>query len=64
MNEGLEQVTCAEPGCTNTIKNHAWGKIKSDWFFQKDGRSWCTQHIPDWVTEWRQRTQQNIRGIE
>lgn len=47
-------VSCADKHCNKTIKNHRWGKIKADqWFHQKDGTSWCPDHIPEWVTEWR-----------
>jgi hypothetical protein len=51
---------CAHPGCTATIPNHAWGRIKSDWFQQKDGLIWCTQHIPEWVAEWRARKKEAV----
>lgn len=51
-----EYVTCAEEGCDEKIKNHAWGKIKaSEWFQQQDGTVWCPKHIPEWVEEWRKR---------
>jgi hypothetical protein len=47
---------CSEPTCDKTIKNHMWGKIKAEgWFFQKDDKQWCPDHIPDWVEEWRAR---------
>lgn len=46
--------TCAAEGCTNKYANHRWGKTKADdWFHQKDGTSWCPNHIPDWVAGWR-----------
>lgn len=50
-NDGL--VHCAEPDCEATIKSHAWGKIKSGWFFAKDGASFCAEHTPEWVAGWR-----------
>lgn len=46
---------CSHAGCTATIPGHAWGRIKSDWFFQKDGRQFCPEHTPDWVAMWRAR---------
>lgn len=47
---------CAEPDCTRTIKNHAWGRIKADnWFQQKDGKVWCPDHRPEWYAAWRAR---------
>lgn len=58
---------CASVGCDNSFMPHAWGAIKSHdkgWFHQKNGDSWCPDHTPEWVAEWRQRTQQNIKGIE
>lgn len=45
---------CASPGCANEIPNHAWAAIKTEgWFHQKDGKSWCPEHTPEWVAEWR-----------
>ena len=47
-------VYCDVPGCTNRIKDHAWGHIKApDWFFSKEGPVSCPDHIPWWVEEWR-----------
>jgi len=47
---------CAHEGCDAEIKGHAWAVIKAeDWFFQKDGTSWCPDHLPDWVPAWRAR---------
>lgn len=47
---------CSFPECDSRIKDHAWGHIKaSDWFFQKNGDSWCPEHIPEWVEGWRAR---------
>lgn len=48
--------TCADPSCERTIKNHRWGRIKADdWFQQKDGAVWCPDHTPAWVEGWRAR---------
>lgn len=44
---------CSHPSCQNTIPAHAWGRIKSDWFFQKNGEKFCPQHTPEWVEQWR-----------
>lgn len=53
-------VECAEPECTARYKNHRWGRIKADdWFHQKDGTSWCPEHIPEWVEEWRAKHDSN-----
>lgn len=47
---------CSVEGCTNTIKDHAWGHIKAaGWWFPMD-RSlpvFCPEHLPEWVEEWR-----------
>lgn len=35
-----------------------WDIIKAGeagWFFQKDGTTWCPEHTPEWVEEWRAR---------
>lgn len=47
---------CAEPGCTAWFTDHRWGATKAHkdgWFHQKDGNSWCPEHVPDWVERWR-----------
>ena len=47
---------CAEPGCTETFKDHRWGHGKAQgqgWFLQRDDTAWCPQHNPDWVAAWR-----------
>lgn len=54
-----EWVYCDEPGCENRRKNHAWGAIKAeDWFNQRNGKTWCPEHHPEWVADWRARRQQ------
>ena len=50
-----DEIPCAKKGCEATIKNHRWGRTKSDWFEQKDGRVWCPEHTPAWVEEWRKQ---------
>lgn len=47
---------CAHSGCDQTYQDHHWGHKKAqsqDWFMQKNGRSWCPQHVPSWVAKWR-----------
>lgn len=49
---------CSEPECPATYANHEWGAKKAQrdgWFLQKGGTSWCPEHVPAWVAEWRQR---------
>jgi hypothetical protein len=48
-------IECSEPDCPETIPNHMWGKVKSNWFFQKDGKQYCPKHTPAWVAGWRAR---------
>lgn len=57
-------VTCVESdkGCTATVKNHRWGRVKADgWFFTKelpDDKGYCPEHNPPWVAEWRAKKKQ------
>ena len=52
-------INCCIEGCTAFIQNHKWGKIhSSDWFFMKDGKSYCPDHIPDWYESWKARKEQ------
>ena len=49
--------SCASPGCENTYSDHRWGRQaaqNSGWFFQRNGDSWCPDHVPPWVEQWRQ----------
>lgn len=49
---------CAAEGCDRTFRDHQWGQTKAHnegWFHQRDGRSWCPEHTPEWVAEWRAR---------
>lgn len=51
-----EYIQCDIPSCESKIKNHRWGSIKGEgWFHMKDGKSFCPEHVPDWVKEWRKR---------
>lgn len=48
-------IKCANPSCNNTMGSHALAVIKtSGWFHQRDGTSWCPEHIPEWVAKWRE----------
>lgn len=50
----LKPIACAHPDCTNEMPSNAWAVIKTEgWFHQKDGNSWCPEHTPEWVAEWR-----------
>jgi len=48
-------IPCSQEGCTETVRNHYWGRVKSGWFFQKTGEAWCPEHTPEWVASWRAR---------
>lgn len=44
--------------CGARIRNHYWAKVKAEgWFFTKDGRAFCPDHIPEWVAAWRKKKQ-------
>ena len=54
MSHQSPDVQCSQGGCEQSVKGHAWGKIKAEgWFFQMNGDSWCPEHHPEWVAEWR-----------
>lgn len=57
ITEDYEYVVCDEPGCSQCVKNHRWGRTKADgWFFARDDTAhWCPDHIPGWVMPWRAR---------
>jgi hypothetical protein len=51
-------IGCAAADCSATHPDHAWGKIHAHgagWFTQKNGTAWCPDHVPEWVTSWRQK---------
>ena len=49
-------LSCSRDGCGKTIQNHYWGKVKSGWFFSRDGETqWCAEHVPEWVAAWREK---------
>lgn len=49
---------CAKKGCKASFKDHHWGAVEATdkgWFHQRNGDSWCPEHHPEWVAEWRAR---------
>lgn len=57
-NPDTQRQPCAQPGCERSFPVHKWGQItahREGWFHQKDGTSWCPEHVPDWVEKWRAR---------
>ena len=52
-------ISCSHGGCDQQRPDHQWGSRGkySGWFVQKDGTSWCPDHVPDWVEEWRAKRQ-------
>lgn len=66
MSSPTDPQQCAQVGCEETFMPHHWGNIRAQndgWFLQKNGDAWCPDHIPEWVAEWRQRTQKNIHEV-
>jgi hypothetical protein len=58
---------CAHEGCEAKCDNHYWGKVKAGdegWFFQKDGTSWCPQHVPNWVETWRRNKELRLKRAQ
>lgn len=56
VSEDGTRLLCSEPGCENSKPRHAWAYKTKDgegWFDQRNGDSWCPQHVPDWVDQWR-----------
>jgi hypothetical protein len=52
------KAACKASGCKNDFFPDKWGAMEAQrlgWFLQKNGDSWCPEHIPDWVAEWRAR---------
>lgn len=52
-------VLCDGPGCEAAVPNHRWGRIKEGetWLFQKNGDSWCPEHLPEWYPAWKAKQQ-------
>jgi hypothetical protein len=49
---------CAKEECTKTYMDHHWGTKEAQregWFMQRNGDSWCPDHVPDWVEAWREK---------
>jgi hypothetical protein len=61
-NPNVADVHCAEPGCGRTFRDHRWGAIRASadgWFSsEQEGKSWCPDHVPAWVSDWRARREQ------
>lgn len=57
--DGKRVHCCDHPtGCKNTHPVGRFGSGQSQagqlgWFFQKNGTSYCPEHVPDWVPAWR-----------
>jgi hypothetical protein len=54
----IKEILCSGEGCVNTYRPHYWGSreaARRGWFLQRDKTAWCPDHIPSWVSEWRQR---------
>lgn len=51
----VSKIRCSYEDCSESLKGDSWSRIKSNWFFQKNGQNWCPNHTPEWVTEWRER---------
>lgn len=58
-------VTCAQQGCATSYHNKSgWDSIRAQskgWFEQKNGKSWCPEHVPDWVPAWREQQAREAR---
>lgn len=47
---------CAEPTCDKTKPDADWAHRTPEgegWFDQRNGDSWCPEHIPAWYTAWK-----------
>ena len=52
----LVNIVCSVHGCHKSIKDNRWSKTKNDdWFHQRDDTSYCPEHVPSWVAEWREK---------
>lgn len=51
--------TCHEEGCPAGFRDTGrWAPERrsgSGWFHQRNGWSYCPDHTPDWVAEWREK---------
>jgi hypothetical protein len=58
-----QPTVCAQKDCNNEIPSHAWSIIKTEgWFHQMDSKSWCPEHTPEWVAEWRAKKEKYKNG--
>lgn len=47
---------CEGFNCGRTVKNNRWARTKATgWFFTRDGRAFCPNHVPAWVPAWRRQ---------
>lgn len=49
-------ITCSAPDCSTSHKSSKWDNRKADkhgWFHQRNGDSWCPEHVPEWLETWR-----------
>jgi hypothetical protein len=53
--DDIALIRCTTCGVTGGKKHH-WGQQKAQnegWFFQKNGDTFCPEHVPAWVGPWR-----------
>lgn len=61
---GTTYVICDHPRCAAQFKLTHWDSIAAGnigWFQKLNGDSWCPDHIPEWVTAWREKKAENKR---
>lgn len=62
MSHDVGVLKCTYEGCTATVKNHYWGKVRAHadgWFMSSDEKVIrCPEHLPDWVIPWREKKRQ------
>lgn len=42
--------------CDRTRPSHRWASVRAQdagWFTMRDGRTFCPEHVPEWVEQWR-----------
>lgn len=64
---GTTYVICDHPGCSRQFKLTHWDSISAGnegWFQKKNGEAWCPEHIPEWVSTWRERQAENKARYE
>lgn len=53
ISEDYSEIICDGEGCQKRINNNSWTRIKSNWFFTKEGKTYCPDCTPEWVQHWR-----------